>query len=209
MSDRHTLLLGEVCGEAAGDLLDGGQFPSLGAFPLGAPPLHLTLDVALPLGEIAEADRIDVDRVQVGEDVDQIETSGPTVVDAEQCSLVGAVEHHAVDERHHVERRTVDLIVGAEPECGRDRHLGRADSGDDLVLTAHVVGRREHGTGRRAAQHVLGAVRARDRVGQIRASTHDGVELERSAGALDVVDEPGRHPVEVDAVNRFLHDGRP
>ncbi len=127
VSDRHALLIGEPLGQAPCHLLDRRQFPRLRALPLGAPAFHLPLDVPLTLRQIAEADGVDVDVVEVGEHVDQIETCRPTVVDREQSSLVGAVEHHAVDEPHHVERRAVHLVVGAESECRRDGNVGLPD----------------------------------------------------------------------------------
>jgi hypothetical protein len=147
--------------------------------------------------------------VQVGEYVDQIEPGGTAELRAEECSLVGAVEHHPVDETHHVERSTVHLVVGAQPERRRDRHRGQADRRDDLVLARHVVRRREDGTGRGPPEHVPGAVGTGDGVGQIGAAARDGIECEGGGGTVDVVDEPRRHAGDVDAVNRFLHDGRP
>ena len=79
VGDRHALLGREALGEAAGDLLDRRQLAGLRALPLGAPALHLAFDVALAFGEVAEADLVDVDGVQVGEHVDQVEPGRPTV----------------------------------------------------------------------------------------------------------------------------------
>ena len=58
-----------------------------------------------------------------------------------------------VDEAHHVERRAVDRLVGAQPERRRHGHTGRADGGDDAVLASHVVRGGQHVAERRAAQH--------------------------------------------------------
>ena len=62
-------------------------------------------------------------------------------------------QHEAVDELHHVERRAVHGVVGAEPERRRHGDVGGSEGGDDLVLAAHVVGGGEHVAERRAAQH--------------------------------------------------------
>ncbi len=60
--------------------------------------------------------------MQVGEHVDQIEPSGPTVLDREQRTLVGTVEHDPVDETHHIERRAVHCVIGAQTERRRHGH---------------------------------------------------------------------------------------
>ena len=54
-----------------------------------------------------------------------------------------------VDETHDVEGSPVHLVIGAEPEGRRDRHVGGSEGGDDLVLAAHVVRGGEHVAERR------------------------------------------------------------
>ena len=76
VGDRHAVLLGQALAQAAGHLVDGGQLTGLRLLPLRAPPLHLALDVALALGQVAEADLVDVDRVQIGEHVDEVLAGG-------------------------------------------------------------------------------------------------------------------------------------
>ena len=85
-------------------------------------------------------------------------------------------EHVPVDEAHHVERRVVDGLVVAEPECRRDRHGADVQAGDDAVLAAHVVGAGEQVAERRAAQHEGAAVGAGDAVGQVGVTAGDDVE---------------------------------
>ncbi len=88
------------------------------------PAPHLPLDVPVALGEVAEADRVDVDRVQIGQHVDQMLARTASLLDAHGCCPVGAVEHDAVDVAHHVERRAVDVDVGAHAHRPRHRDVG-------------------------------------------------------------------------------------
>ena len=113
--------------------------------------------------------------------------------------LLRAVEHDAVDEAHHVERRPVDLDVRAQPERRRHRHRRLADGGDDLVLARHVVGRRQHVAERRAAQHEPRAVAAGDRERQVGAAAADQRRVERADGPLDVGLQPGADLREIES----------
>ena len=72
VGDDRALLHGQPLAEALGDLVDGRQLAGLGVRPLRAPALDLALDVALAAGEVAEPDRVDVDGMEVGEDVDEV-----------------------------------------------------------------------------------------------------------------------------------------
>jgi hypothetical protein len=144
--------------------------------------------------------------VQLGEHVDEVLAGWHLQLVGQQRSLVDAVEHDALDVAHHVERRPVDLDVGAQPERRGHGDGGLADGGDDAELAGHVVSRLEHVAERRPAQHVLRAVSAGDREREVRPTTADQVERERRLGTVDVVAQPGRDAGDVD---RFGHDGRP
>ena len=82
MGDRHALLDREVVAQPSGDLVDGRQLAGLRLLPLLRPSLDLPLDVALALGEITEADLIDVDGVQIGEHIDEVLADSRPQVDA-------------------------------------------------------------------------------------------------------------------------------
>ena len=175
------------------------QLAGLRVLPLGRPSLHLTFDVAGALGEVAEAGRVDVDGVQIGQHVDEVLARLPAQLDRQLLGLLDAVEHHAVDEAHHVERRTVHLDVGAQPQRRRHGHAGATDGGDDPVLAGHVVGGGQHMTHRWATQHETCAVGAGDHEREVRPATGDELEVERSDGAIDVVAQPGGNTLTVDA----------
>ena len=180
VGDRHALLRGHALAQPPSDLVDRRQLAGLRVLPLRRPPLQLALDVALALGEVAEPDLVDVDGVQVGEHVDEVLAQPRPQLERQLGRRVlGAVEHDAVDEAHHVERRAVDRLVGAQPERRRHRHGGRADGGDDPVLAGHVVGRGQHMAERWAAQHEPCAVGIGDRERQVRPTAGDQRELER------------------------------
>ncbi len=85
--------------------VDGGELASLRLLELPVPALELARDVVLLLGEIAEADRIDVDGVKVGEHVDE-RFAGASALRLGERLLgdLGVVQHHAGNEPHHVER---------------------------------------------------------------------------------------------------------
>ena len=109
----------------------------------------------------------------------------------ERLGPLGAVEHDAVDEAHHVERRPVDVDVLAQPEGRRHRHRRLADGGDDLVLARHVVGRRQDVAERRPPQHEPRPVAAGDGERQVRPAAGDQRRGERADGPLDVGLQPG------------------
>ena len=71
-------LLGrDAAGEQVVDLVDGRNLAPLcrrRLLELAVPPLELTFDVALAAAEVAEADGVDVDGVERGQDVDEIDS---------------------------------------------------------------------------------------------------------------------------------------
>ncbi len=176
-----------------------GSSRVLEALPLLGPPAELSIDVAATAGEVAEPDGVDVDGVEVGEHVDQVLAGRPAQLEREQRRLVGTVEHGAVDELHHVERRPVDRLVGAEAERPRHRHrAGLADGADQQVLTGHVVGAGEHVAERRPAQHELHAVSSGDGVREVGSPAGDQPVLEGRHRALDVGGQPRPDPLFLD-----------
>ena len=220
VGDDHAVLFG-ICSRSRRRPRRWPAARGLRVLPLRRPPLHLALDVAVALGEVAEADRVDVDGVQIGEHVDEVLARRTAKLDRQLLRLLDAVEHDAVDVAHHVERRTVDGLVGAQPERRRHRHVGLADGGDDPVLAGHVVRRGQHVTERRAAQHELRAVGAGDPEGQVGAAAGDELELERRDRTVDVLGEPVGDSLPIDAGGitwegrhrccrvRRRHDGSP
>ena len=87
MGDRHAVLDREISGETATDLVDRRQLAGLRLLPLRGPTTHLSLDVSLPLREVTQADGVDVDRVQIGQDVDQMFTGAAPLLDRPSVPL--------------------------------------------------------------------------------------------------------------------------
>ena len=199
VGDRDPLLLRHACGEPLGHLLDRRQVPRLGALPLGGPSLELPLDVAAAPGEVAEADGVDVDGVEVGQHVDQVGAGLAACRRIEQLGLVRAVEHLTLNEAHDVERRPVDVDVRAQPERRRHGHGRGTERGDDPVLAHHVVRGRQHVAERRAPEHEPPPVRPGHCKGQVGSSAADGLRLERADGSRNVGLEPARHVVEIES----------
>ena len=204
MGDRDALLR-RMCSRSRWATSSiAGSSRGLGVFPLHRPPLDLALDVPLAFGQIAEADVVDIDIVQIGEHVEEVLAGRAAVPSGSVSGPVGPVEHDAVDEAHHIERRAVDRRVGAQPERLRHRHVGRADGGDDAVLAGHVVCGGEHLGEWRAAQHESAAIGVGHREREVGSPTGDQREPNGDS-AGDVVVEPGGDPSDVDA----LHDVTP
>ena len=157
MHDAHPLLLGDPAGQELVDPVDDGRpGPAVDGrlAELPVPPLELAGDVAVSPGEVTEADRVDVHGVQPGQGVDQ-RVPGPGSAGLVQFGGGAFVPHDVpLDERHHVERRAVDRIIGAQPEGPGHRHAGPVEGGDHGVLTSHVVGRREYVADRRPPEGV-------------------------------------------------------
>ncbi len=191
MGDRHPLLHRQALTQQASHLVDGRQLPGLAVFPLGAPALHLAGDVALAFGQVAEADGIDVDGVEVGEHIEEVLGGNRAEGLGQQGSPIHTIENHPVDEGHDVERCSVDLLVGAQAQRWGYGHTRGSHCGDDAVLARHVVGGGQHMTEGRSAEHESGAVGAGDGVGEVGPATGDEVEAEGRHGTLDVGGEPG------------------
>ena len=75
---------GTRVGQPSGHLVDRGKLAGLRVRPLRRPALELALDVPLASGEVAEADLVDVERVQVGEHVDEVLARRPTELDRDE-----------------------------------------------------------------------------------------------------------------------------
>ena len=193
MGNRRGPLLRDVVAQTSGNHVDGGNLARLGTLPLRRPPPHLTFDVAISFGEVAETDFVDIDGVKIGEHVDEMFGGGSAELDRHQIGPLDAVEHDPVDERHHVERCIVHRRVGAQPERCRYRHTGAPNGGDDPVLAGHVVGGCQHVAERRTTEHEHGAVSAGDPEREVGAAPGDQVEAERGHSTDDVVDQPLRH----------------
>jgi hypothetical protein len=196
------VLFGDRSGEPGCNLVDGGQLTSLGTLPLRAPPLHLTFDVPVTPRQVAQTDLVDIDRVQVGQHVDEVLAGRPAQRRRQQLGFVRSVEHHPVHERHHVERGTVHVRVLAERKRAGHRHSGSADRRDDAVLAGHIVGRGQHVAERRPPHHDLTAGGIGHPEREVGAATGDEREVERRAQPVHVRDEPCRHPFDVDAAHQ-------
>ncbi|CAB4709100.1 unannotated protein [freshwater metagenome] len=168
-----------------------GHLAGLAVRPLRRPALQLSLDVAVPTGEIPETNLVNIRCVQLSEHIDEVERCCPTGLESHHRGLLCGVEDRALDEGHHVERRPIHLDIGAEPQCPRNRHRRLSDGGDETMLASHVVSGCEHVAERRASEHELRSPGVRAPVGDVRAPTRNQLEGVRTGQALDMLVEPG------------------
>jgi hypothetical protein len=77
--------------------------------------------------------------VQPDEGVDELLAGTRSNLRRKPGNRVGTVEHDAVDERHHVERGTQHVLIGAQCDGLGHGHVGRHERGDHAELACHVV----------------------------------------------------------------------
>ncbi len=210
MDDARRALLGDERCQRVVDLVDHRQLARLLLVPLPVPPLQLAGDVAVVTGQIGEPGGLEIDGVQRGHRVDDRSAGGgPGIGRQGTLGDVPVAHHVAVDVAHHVERGTVDGAVLAQAERRRHGHRAVLQTGDDAELPADVMGAGEHVAERRPAQHEPGTVTGDDAVGEVGVTAGDDVEAERGHGSLDVVEQPCRHAVAVDAGDVVFGDHPP
>ena len=179
MGDGYPLLLGHGRGETPGHLVDSGEFTGLGVLPLGRPAPDLPFDVTLAPGEVAETDRVDIGRVEIGQGIDQMQRRRAPDRGGHRVGPVRGVEHRAVDEGHDIERSPVHRLVIAEGQRSGDGHLGGTDGGDDAVLPRHVMRGGEDIPEWGTAQDDAMAGGIGDSIGQVGPTTLDQLEDDR------------------------------
>ena len=187
-------LLGHALLEHAVHLLEHGDLARLRLLELRPPPLQLPFDVALAPAQVAEAHGVDVDRVDLGQHVDERLARDPALRLVEDGrGDLGRAQDVSLDEVHDVERRAVHRLVGAQAEGRRHGHRRGPEGGDDLVLPAHVVGGGQDVVQGRAAQDAGPAGGVGDLEGEVGVAAGDERELEGRDHAVDVVLEPAGH----------------
>ena len=198
--DRRRALVGNELGQPLVHRVDQGDVARLRLLELRVPTAKLPVDVAVATGEVAEPHRVDVDRVDVGQHVDQRLARGPPLQRPERgASRLDVAHDRALDEAHHVERLVVDRLVVAVADRGGHRHGRRPERRDDPELTAHVVGGGQDLSERRPPEHPRVAGLVADPEGQVGPAPRDQAELEWRGDAVDVGLEPRRDRLDGDA----------
>ena len=180
--------------------------------PLPAPAPHLAFEIAGRLAEVAEPDGLRIQRVQIGEHLDQrVDAGVDDALVAERRQLLGVAHHPARDVVDHLERRTEHRVVVAHRDGVGDGHRGVLQRGHHLVLAGHVVRRRRQPVQRRAAQHPLGRRRRTPgtsgwtgRRRSVRRAVHRCAERRSTAGADPARRGPDR-PSEASVVTGLVY----
>ena len=167
MDERDRAAGGAVVAQPAIDAIHVGQVGRPRALPAAIPALDLPLQEALGLAQVAQAQGIVVNRVELGQGVHQrrAHAAGGVGLVAEYVGH-GAADDDAVSPLHDEERRADDGVVLTKEEGPWRVGQRPPQHRQDAVLAAHVVGRGSHRAERRPAQDVL--VRAVvEQVGQV------------------------------------------
>ena len=111
-------------GQQGEGLLHGRHLAGFRLLPLSLPTLELTIQKALPAGQLTQADGVDVDPVQIGQDVRHrlADSLAGVAVGDGRLHVGHQGQDMALHEGHDVEGGAVDGVVGAEGQCWRHRH---------------------------------------------------------------------------------------
>ena len=160
--------------------------------PGAVPGLQLPLDVARLLAELAQADRVRIDRVKFREHVDErVRETLAAGFGQPPSRVVRDVERVAIDEAHQVEVRAGHRRVGAEPERPGYRHRSGPQRADQRPLATHVVRLGQQLAQRRAPDHRPAALRVLEQVGQVRVPAFELRPGQRQCEAGQVALDPG------------------
>ncbi len=207
VDERGLSLDGHAFAQSQLHLVDQRRLVGGRVRPLTGPAAKLALDVAVAAGQIGQADLVEIDGVQVGEDVDQVERQLAAAGVVECGGRIVEVQDDAVDERGDGERRAVDGRVLADGERARDRHRRAAERLDEAVLARDVVRGGEDRAHRGPAQNEAPAGGVGHGEGEVRPAAGDQAVHKRRRRARDVRGEPRADPRAVDRLVRrvFTH----
>ncbi len=172
VDDRRSGRFRNRLGERGVQPFEIRQFPGLHPAPLARPQLHLPGHVAVRPAQSPEADGLEVDIVQFGDDAHEFTDTAVDLVVAERIQVGLAAHHTSVDELDDGERRTHHRVVLALGDGGRDRHTGALERRRDAELAGDVVRRRGQTRGRRATQHPVGLL-VEQPVGEVGLAARD------------------------------------
>ena len=161
MDDRPGTLAWQAPAQLHQHAVELGFLVDLGGLPLLRPAPQLALHVPGRAPELGQPDGRRVERMQLGQHVDERLADGApllrTLGVAGGQRVAADVPDHAL---HHVERGAERTVRGADVEGARDRHARSLERAQHALLAHHVVGRREDVPERRAAQHDFAGIRA-------------------------------------------------
>ena len=165
----------------------------------------MTFEEPVALGEAAETDLVDVDRVDLAEHLDEGLRAAGIGRGRRVSQHRRVVRHDALDPFHDIERRADDVGVFAQPERSRHRHWGVSQGAVDGVLTTHVVGGGEE-VADRWPPHDQPAPGQRDPEREVRRSARHHLDREVTVGeAVEAREQPRTQTVALTGVKHVGH----
>ena len=160
--------------------------------PGPVPGLELAADVVVLFSQVAQAHRVGVHPVQVGQHVDERIGQGRAQrLGQPAAGVVGGVERVAIDMAHQVEGRAGHRRIGAKAQRTWHRHRGGPECADQRPFARHVVGLGQQLAHRRAADHGKPAFCVLDLVGQVGVAAFEPCPGQRGAQRGHVLVYPG------------------
>ena len=198
VDDRNALLFRHRLRQPLGELFEFRNVLGLGGAVLLGPAIDLPRKIIAGLAEIAEADRLRIEQMQLGQRLDLAGENLAAIV-RRLARQRGIPQHPALFHRHDVEGGTDHAVVGAERIGLRDRKALLAQRGDDAEFAIHRMRRRQQFAERPAAHHIgsSGRIEPVGRVGLAALELQDG---QRSLIAFDVFAHPAIEALLIDTM---------
>ena len=179
---------GSVSGQEGDQPLHFRDIVGLRVAVLPRPARHLPFEIIAGFAEIAQLGGFWVDRVQIGERIDELLVHSPPRVRIEVGKRAIGVGP-ALRQLHHVKHRSDHIGVAAKRERCRHRKVERVKRRKKPIFAIDCVRRGKQPAEGLAPQHII-ARRGTNAVGWVRLARREFDQLEWSAEPFDIGLEP-------------------
>ena len=200
---RLVLAGGDVAGQPVDQPVHRGDPAGLDvAEILFRPAADLALEIIARLAIVAEADRLRIEAVELGDRrVHRVEIGGS--VGRVRLGKARLPDDPPLHHGHYVKGGADDALILAQGERFGDREALTTECGDHPIFAIHGMGAREQLAGRLAPQHI-GAVRRDQLVGGVGLPPLELLDAQRAREALHLPLHPLFQPSYVEPV-RFAN----